>query len=136
MILTLNVPQIPNSKEEHYKGIGISFFNEIEEILFGRKKATSIVHFVRERLNKEEQQDFAFLIKGIIRSLGGEFSANVSQIRIRENAKVPTHLQKIFKNFQVSSSARTTRQIPEAGITFPGETILGSILRRSHSDDE
>jgi hypothetical protein len=135
MILTLNVPQIPNSKEEHYKGICVSFFNEIEEILFGRKKATSIVHFVRERLNKEEQQDFAFLIKGIIRSLGGKTSTSVPQVRIRENLEVPTHLQKIFQNFQVSSSARTTRQIPEAGITFPGETILGSLLRRI-SDDE
>lgn len=118
MILKFEIQGIPKKQEKHWKGILLSFFTTIEEVLSKRRKASYLTHFFQERLDKGERREFLRILAKLNLQLvkeTQEIQTNV--LASTENSKIPIRYQKIFNTFKdgVSESATTPRQSPKQG---------------------
>lgn len=92
----------PTGTPSHWKGIFRSLLVELSEIMEGRKKATTINHFWRERLTKDERRMLIFSFSNLIRQLQEEHSeSSFLTEEFGGNNFIPRKFLEIWKLFGI-----------------------------------
>jgi histidinol phosphatase-like PHP family hydrolase len=66
MRISISIPSIPEVRNDHLLGVLSSLLDSTDQVLGKRKRASFIIHFIEERLNKVERKEFSNFIKKLI----------------------------------------------------------------------
>jgi len=125
MKINLNIPGINADREPHLTGLFLSCLSNLKDVLDKKKKASSIIHFVEERLNKLEKREFSKFLQKVIEALDSDKKDEIRETD-SPSPRIPKDLNRIFDLFsnRVSRPARVSHQIPyKAGMTRTGEIL-------------
>jgi hypothetical protein len=132
MKITIDIPQIPSNQTDHWNGVLLSFFNIVEEILLRKRRASYLIHFFQERLEKDERRRFLLILGKITLQLSKKVNKKQFQ-EIRgsvDSDEIPSVLMLKFNFFQrgVSELAKVPHQGPKAGPTPDKVRSLSNII--------
>jgi hypothetical protein len=131
MKITIDIPQIPSNQTDHWNGVLLSFFNVVEEILHRKRRASFLIHFFQERLEKSERKKFLLILSKII----SQQSKTINKKQFQEirgsmdSDEIPGVFKEKISFFQrgVSELARVPHQGPKAGPTPQGKSFSNLI---------
>jgi hypothetical protein len=129
MKFSIEIPVQDQKGIIHWSGILTSFFNTIEEILIGKKRSSSLIHFYRERLDSNEKRKFLLIFSKIILQLQkAEERILPKNESFSSSSEVPERIQKLiqsFKNLNISESTKIPHQPSEVdGISKAGKILI------------
>lgn len=137
MKLNLKLPGRLQNREGHLRGTLISTLNVLDEILLRKRKATYLLHFVEERLDKSERKEFSIFLKLLIQELQREGSRGKTRLG-EANSPGSIELLRVINSFGergISERATALRQLPEAGsIPSRAGIVLKVIEECNHVD--
>lgn len=111
MSLTLKVKTTSDRESEKIRGQLISLLSAIEDVGTRRRRASYIVHFFQERLDRKERRALLRVLAQLITQLSGEDQVSNSLTESEgDDLKLPAQAQRILRIFRNSSgfSAQTT----------------------------
>jgi hypothetical protein len=136
--ITVEIPGISNSERNHFIGILRSFFVVIEEILTRKRKASYLIHFFFERLEKDERRKFIFILIKIISSLTirkTEISSKGIKITSSISGEIPQNYHNIISSFKgVSKIPKSSLQCPQGSGHTPKDGDVSEIIKKEILD--
>jgi hypothetical protein len=127
MKIQISIPGIPKKREDHLKGVLVSLLDVTDQILDRRKKTSYLVHFLEERLTKNERREFSNFLKRVIGSL--HRTGTPTKAQLSGNSPEEKKLFHRFFSFgRISESATIPRQPSKAEGILQGED--GFITKR------
>jgi hypothetical protein len=132
MKISIDIPQIPKSQNDHWNGVLISFFNVVEEILQRKRKSSYLIHFFQEKLKKDERRKFLLILNKINLQLSKkEDKKQFHRIKgSTEEVEIPGEYLEKFHFFQrgVSELATVPHRDPKAGSTPSRDEEFSNII--------
>lgn len=71
-MLNLRIPRLSGMKDEQVNGLLLSFLSAVTEVTEGKRRASYLSHFYRERLNRFEKKKLLLLLETLISQLSKE----------------------------------------------------------------
>lgn len=133
MRITLNIPTVPKNKEDHWRGILVSLFGAIEDILAKKRRGSYLIHFFQERLDRTEKREFRRIIAKIIPQLSKRREGNVAMTASSKGQRIPKEYEDILNFFRtrgVSIHANVSHQASKADTT-PKELEVSTLVEEA-----
>jgi predicted glycosyltransferase len=137
MKFNVSVPGIPKRREDHLRGVLVSILDVTDQILDRKRKTSYLVHFLEERLTKNERKELSSFLKKLISSL--QVTSRPKEVQISGSFSGE---QKYFHRFstfgRISNPATDSHQSPEAGEILPssGRGAVFHALIKEREDNE
>lgn len=102
-MLTLKVPTISGLKPDQVEGILLSFLSAAIDVFDGKRKTTYLIHFYRERLDRNERKKLTLILEHLCKQLTKD---NVGHQLQGSAAVEDQRLPKVFADFFLTFQGR------------------------------
>lgn len=104
----------PSGKEEHWKGLWISFYSLLSDVFLRKSKMSVISFFDRERLSRDERKLLIFGFQNFIKQLEYQSIKESLQESSSEVDVIPEQFVKLFSFFSQTRFSNPTTDSHQA----------------------